>query len=126
MPASTLANRIDDIEAGKIAVLYVGPDMLFARGHVPGAKQIGEISSAKGKAALSKTLAEIPATTDIVLYCGCCAVRDCPNIRPASAMLKTLNRPNAYVLDLPSRFATDWAAKGYPVARDGLSHNVIH
>jgi hypothetical protein len=115
-PAS-LAGRLDDVKSGKIAVLYIGPDMLFSRGHVPGARQIGEASSADGRRLFNAALAQISKDTEIVVYCGCCAVRDCPNVRPASAALCALGHPNAHVLDLPSRFATDWADKGYPVER---------
>ena len=40
-----------------------------------------------------------------------------PLLATASAALRALGRPNARVLDLPTRFATDWADKGYPVER---------
>jgi thiosulfate/3-mercaptopyruvate sulfurtransferase len=114
---AALASRVDDIATGKIAVLYVGPDALFGRGHVPGARNVGAVDSDRGRRALSEALAAIPAETDIVLYCGCCPVRSCPNIRPASAAIRTLGRANAHVLDLPTRFSTDWSDKGYPVER---------
>ncbi|MCA9589702.1 MAG: rhodanese-like domain-containing protein [Myxococcales bacterium] len=114
---SALAARVDDIKGGKVAVLYVGPDALFGRGHVPGARNVGAVDSEGGRRALSEELAAIPAETDIVLYCGCCPVRSCPNIRPASAALRKLGRANAHVLDLPTRFSTDWSDKGYPVER---------
>jgi thiosulfate/3-mercaptopyruvate sulfurtransferase len=114
---SALAARLDDVKTGKIAVLYVGPEALFHRGHVPGARQIGEAGSDEGRRALSEALAKVPAETEIVLYCGCCPVRVCPNVRPASAALRALGRPSARVLDLPTRFADDWADRGYPVER---------
>ena len=114
---SVLAARLDDVKAGKITVLYVGPDMLFGRGHVPGARKVGALDSDQGRRALADVLAKIPAENEIVLYCGCCPVKNCPNVRPASAALRALSRPNARVLDLPTRFATDWADKGYPVER---------
>jgi len=114
---SALAARVDDIKAGKIAVLYVGPDALFGRGRVPGARKVGSVDSDEGRRALSDALAKVAAETEIVLYCGCCPVKSCPNVRPASAALRTLGRANARVLDLPTRFATDWADKGYPVER---------
>jgi hypothetical protein len=114
---AALAARIGDIKAGTITVLYVGPAELFGRGHVPGARQLGAIDSDEGRRALSDALAKIPAETEIVLYCGCCPVKNCPNVRPASAALRRLGRPDAHVLDLPTRFATDWADKGYPVER---------
>ena len=108
---------MDDVKAGKIVVLYVGPDMLFGRGHVPGARNVGPPDSAEGRRALTDVLAKIPPDTEIVLYCGCCPVRSCPNVRPASAALRALGRTNAHMLDLPTRFTTDWADKGYPVER---------
>lgn len=114
---AALAARVDDIKSGRIAVLYVGPDALFGRGHVPGARKVGAVDSDEGRRALSEALAKIPAETEIVLYCGCCPVKSCPNVRPASAALRALGRSNARVLDLPTRFATDWADKGYPVER---------
>lgn len=114
---AALAARLGDVNEGRIAVLYVGPDALFGRGHVPGARKVGAVDSAEGRRALSAALAKVPAETEIVVYCGCCPVSNCPNVRPASAALRALGRPNARVLDLPTRFATDWADKGYPVER---------
>ncbi len=117
MPPATLAGRIDDVKSGKIAVLYMGPSVLFGKGHIPGAQKIGEAGEEAGKRALAEAIQKLPAETEIVLYCGCCPVRNCPNVRPASALLRSLNRKNATVLDLPTRFATDWADKGFPVER---------
>ena len=114
---AALAARIEEVKAGKIAVLYVGPDMLFGRGHVPGARKLGALDSDEGRHALSEALATIAVDTEVVLYCGCCPVKSCPNVRPASAAVRALGRPNARVLDLPTTFATDWTAKGYPVER---------
>jgi 3-mercaptopyruvate sulfurtransferase SseA len=112
-----LAARIADVKAGKIAVLYVGPDALFGRGHVPGARKVGEAGDDDGRSALATELLRIPKETEIVLYCGCCPVRSCPNVRPASAALRASGRTIAHVLNLPTRFADDWTAKGYPVER---------
>jgi hypothetical protein len=114
---AALAARIEDVKSGKVAVLYFGPDALFGRGRVPGARKLGELDSDEGRRALTAALAGIPPTTEIVLYCGCCPVRSCPNVRPASAAVRALGRTNAKVLDLPTRFATDWADKGYPVEK---------
>lgn len=114
---AALAARMDDVAAGKIAVLYVGPDALFERGHIPGARKIGEAGSAAGRRALADAIAAVPKETEIVVYCGCCPVKNCPNIRPASASIRASGRTNAHVLDLPTRFATDWADKAYPVQR---------
>jgi thiosulfate/3-mercaptopyruvate sulfurtransferase len=112
---AALAARLDDVKSGKIAVLYVGPDLLFGLGHVPGARKVGAAGDDDGARALSAALAAVPAETEIVLYCGCCPVSSCPNVRPASAALRKLGRTRAYVLDLPTKFATDWVDRGYPV-----------
>jgi hypothetical protein len=112
-----LAGRMADVAAGKIVVLYIGPDMLFAKGHIPGARNIGEASSDDGMRALDLALTSAAPDAEIVLYCGCCPVKNCPNVRPASAALRARGRANARVLDLPTRFSTDWSDHGYPVAR---------
>lgn len=117
LPPRMLADRIGDVKAGRIVVFYVGPDSLYGHGHVPGAKKLGPVESSAGRRALNEALAGVPAETEIVVYCGCCPVRSCPNVRPASAAIRALGRKNAHVLDLPTRFATDWAEKGYPVER---------
>jgi len=117
MSPAALSGRLADVASGKIAVLYVGPDELFARGHVPGAKNIGAVSSSVGKKALDRALAETPPGTEIVVYCGCCPVRNCPNVRPASRAIRASGRKNAHVLDLPTRFSTDWSDKGFEVER---------
>ncbi len=63
LPPAALAARVDDIKSGKIAVLYVGPDALFGRGHVPGARKVSALDSDEGRRALSDALAKISAET---------------------------------------------------------------
>lgn len=114
---AALAARVADIESGKVAVYYVGPDELFAKHRVPGAKKLGPVSTDEGRAALVAALASLPPDGEAVVYCGCCPVRSCPNVRPASAVIRASGRKNARVLDLPTRFTTDWTDKGYPVGK---------
>jgi hypothetical protein len=116
LATSALASRLEEVKSGKLAIFYVGPEALFARGHLPGAKNLGEISSDGGREALRKALAALPEGTEAVVYCGCCPVRSCPNVRPASAEVRASKR-KAYVLDLPTRFTTDWADKGLAVEK---------
>lgn len=114
---ATLASRLEEVKSGKVAVFYVGPGALFARGHVPGARNVGEADSSEGLAAIRNLLTSTPADTEVVFYCGCCPVRSCPNVRPVSAAIRASGRKNAWVLDLPTRFSTDWADKGFAVER---------
>lgn len=117
MTPAALAARLPEVAAGGIAVFYVGPGALFARGHVPGARNVGEMGTSEGRRALEAAVAKLPPEVEIVLYCGCCPVKNCPNVRPASAFIRASGRKNASVLDLPTRFAADWADKGYPVEK---------
>jgi thiosulfate/3-mercaptopyruvate sulfurtransferase len=113
---SAIAGRLGDVKSGKLVVLYVGPDMLFSRGRIPGAKNVGEAGTDEGRRALKEALAALAPGTEAVVYCGCCPVRSCPNVRPASAEIRA-SKANAHLLDLPTRFTTDWADKGLPVER---------
>jgi len=113
--ADALATRIDEARAGKIAVFHVGPSMLFPRGHVPGSRHVGESGTDEGYASLVAALKALPKDTEVVVYCGCCPVRDCPNIRPASKAIREVNSLKGKVLDLPTNFNSDWVKKGYAV-----------
>jgi len=49
-----------------------------------------------------------------VIYCGCCPLERCPNIRPAFVALRQMGFTNVRVLLLPNSFEADWAGKGLP------------
>ena len=98
-------------------VVYVGVHTLFKGGHIPGATFIGTGSTEEGIAHIKKWAADMPRISNIVLYCGCCPMDKCPNIRPAFNALKELGFTNIRVLILPDSFSTDWVAKGYPTAK---------
>jgi hypothetical protein len=76
----------------------------------------GPASKKKGIADLRSAVAGLPKNAAIVIYCGCCPMKDCPNVGPAFRTLKELGFNNIRVLSLPTNFQTDWALKGYPVA----------
>jgi rhodanese-related sulfurtransferase len=63
--------------------------------------------------------ASIPQSKDasIVLYCGCCPFENCPNVRPAIALLKDSGYTNYKLLNLPSNLKKDWIDKGYPTVK---------
>ena len=100
-----------------LAILYVGPDTLFRRGRLPGARNIGEAGENDGVAALRAELDRTPLDTEVVLYCGCCAVRVCPNVRPADAVIAKSGRRNVWLLDLPTNLRTDWTDRGFPLEK---------
>ncbi len=57
------------------------------------------------------------AGAHVVLYCGCCPLEKCPNLRPAFSALKDFPLARLRVLILPNSFSADWAEKGFPVQK---------
>ncbi len=98
-------------------VLYVGFRSLYRGGHVPGALFHGPASTPEGLADLKMWAQGVARPANIVLYCGCCPLAECPTVRPAFTTLRDMGFTHLRVLILPGNFATDWADKGYPVER---------
>ena len=96
-------------------IFCVAFPVLYRQKHISGAVFAGPTSKPEGLADLRAAVASLPKNTAIVLYCGCCPIKDCPNIRPAFQALKELGFTNLRALDLPTNFLTDWDSKGYPV-----------
>jgi|HubBroStandDraft_6_1064221.scaffolds.fasta_scaffold1107106_1 thiosulfate/3-mercaptopyruvate sulfurtransferase len=98
-------------------VVCTGFRPLFAGAHVPGAVFHGAAQSDQGLADLKKWAQGIPRDANLVVYCGCCPMAHCPNIRPAFQALQEMGFTRLRVLVLPHDFATDWVEKGYPVEK---------
>jgi hypothetical protein len=60
-------------------------------------------------------LEKLPKDASIVVYCGCCPYRSCPNVRPAFNLLNSMGFKNHKLLDLPQNIKVDWIDHGYPV-----------
>jgi thiosulfate/3-mercaptopyruvate sulfurtransferase len=89
--------------------------VLYRQKHIPHAQLAGPTNKPEGVATLRSAVQALPRTEEMVIYCGCCPMKDCPNIRPAYGVLKELGFERLGVLNLPTNFHTDWVAKGYPV-----------
>jgi thiosulfate/3-mercaptopyruvate sulfurtransferase len=98
-------------------IVYVGFRTLFEGGHVPGAVFHGTASTEKGIAELKAYLLDVPRSTNLVIYCGCCPFDHCPNIRPAYKAARELGFAHIRVLVLPTSFAADWVEKGYAIQK---------
>ncbi len=96
-------------------IICVTFPVLYRQKHIPQAQFAGPTNKPEGIAALRSAVQPLPRNAQIVLYCGCCPMKDCPNIRPAYRILMEMSFEDARVLDLPTNFHTDWVAKGYPV-----------
>lgn len=98
-------------------VLFVGFQRLFAAGHIKGAQFHGSGGSADGLAQIKAWAASLPRSTNLVIYCGCCPMDHCPNVRPAFTVLRDMGFTKLRILILPTSFEVDWANKGLPYDR---------
>ncbi|HUI74884.1 MAG TPA: hypothetical protein VLX32_08075 [Candidatus Acidoferrum sp.] len=98
-------------------VVNVGVRILFDGAHIPGAVYHGPGSTEQGLADLKSYAEKLPRDSEIVIYCGCCPMEKCPNIRPAFSTMVELGFKNLRVLILPTSFAADWVEKGYPIQK---------
>jgi rhodanese-related sulfurtransferase len=101
--------------SGQPHIVCVAFPVLYRTRHIAGAQFAGPTSKPEGVASLKQAVAQLPKNADIVLYCGCCPMVRCPNIRPAYRTLKELGFTRVRVLSLPDDFRRDWEDKGYPV-----------
>ncbi|HZY36536.1 MAG TPA: rhodanese-like domain-containing protein [Mucilaginibacter sp.] len=95
------------------------PPIIFNIGAVEDiktAKHVGPVSDAKNLAKFKSMIASLPKDSKIIIYCGCCALPKCPNVRPAYRELKAAGFTNIQVLNLLVNLKTNWIAMGYPLA----------
>lgn len=112
---AALAARLAESHAAKPKVFYVGPAFLYRSKHVPGAVFVGPVNKPEGLQALREAVGKLPRNEEVIVYCGCCPLNDCPNIRPAFRLLSEMGFKRAKVLLTPTNFQRDWIEKGYPV-----------
>jgi hypothetical protein len=93
-------------------IIFVGFKRLYTAGHIKGAQYHGTTGSEEGLKEFTSWASSLPHTANIVIYCGCCPMDRCPNVRPAFKTLQNLGFKKVRVLLLPNDFATDWADKG--------------
>lgn len=80
------------------------------------AKHIGAASETENLEKLTKEVSSLPKNTELIIYCGCCPLYKCPNVRPAFLELKKLGFTNVKVLNLQTNLQTNWIKEGYPLA----------
>jgi len=91
-------------------IFSVGPGTL-----IPNSIKIGMVKDEKNLARFKEEISKLSKSANIVIYCGCCPYEHCPNVRPAIALLQSMQFTNYHLLNLPHNIKTDWVAKGYPV-----------
>jgi hypothetical protein len=112
-----LARELSTAPGDKPVVVYTGPLFLYRTGHVPGAVAHGPASEPEALAGLKAWAEGLPRSTNLVVYCGCCPLEACPNLRPSFAALRAMGFTRLRALMLPDSFGRDWIEKGFPVER---------
>jgi hypothetical protein len=95
-------------------VICVAFPVLYHLKHISHADFAGPGSKPEGIELLKKAVAKLPKDADLVIYCGCCPMVKCPNIRPAYKALKEMGFTHFRILDIPTNMNTDWYTKNYP------------
>jgi thiosulfate/3-mercaptopyruvate sulfurtransferase len=116
-PADLLKELAAPAHPDEPAVVCVGFRPLYQGAHIPHSVFHGAASTEQGLAELKTWAKSIPKATNVVLYCGCCPLAHCPNLRPAFVAMRDMGFTNLRVLVLPNDFNTDWIEKGYPVEK---------
>lgn len=119
MEPQDLAKRLSLPKARQPVIVQVGFEVLYRGAHIPGAIYAGPASRPAGLAALRHAVAAVPRNREVVIYCGCCPMDKCPNIRPAYQELRQMGFRRLEVLELPNDFAHDWAGKKLPIVSGG-------
>src|SRR5437868_6880232 len=123
IPASHLINPdelvkiLQSAKSERPLMIQVGSHVLYTQAHIPNSEYIGPASSETGLQSLRERVESLPQNKFIVLYCGCCPWRHCPNIKPADDALRAMGFTNVKILFIANNFGSDWVEKGYPVSR---------
>jgi len=91
-------------------IISVGPGKV-----IPNSIGVGECRYEKNLNILKNHLLSFSKDSEIILYCGCCPFKDCPNIRPAFSLLNSLGYKNHKLLNIRNNIKTDWIDMNYPI-----------
>lgn len=114
---ATLAKEISRPASERPIIVSVSPHALYLGGHISGAIYQGPGMNSQAIEALKRWAEHLPRSTNLVVYCGCCPLVHCPNLRPAFRALQSMGFTHLRALILPTNFYTDWYSKGYPTAK---------
>ncbi|MCX6155281.1 MAG: rhodanese-like domain-containing protein [Candidatus Kapabacteria bacterium] len=108
MAPSELNKIINNSKAAKTYIFSIGFQSII--------KNSIDIGAGMDKANINKLklqLKKLPKDANIVIYCGCCPFKNCPNVRPVFNLLNEMGFKNHKLLDLPQNIKVDWIDKGY-------------
>jgi thiosulfate/3-mercaptopyruvate sulfurtransferase len=116
-PAHLAKELNNSHDPARPTVICVAPRALYNGAHIPGALFLGPGYTTQGIDGLKQWARSAPRSTGLVIYCGCCPMDRCPNVRPAFQTLTDMGFTHVRVLLLPHDFHTDWIAPGYSTER---------
>lgn len=114
---AALVKEISGPAGQRPTIVSVSPHALYLGGHIPGAVYEGPGFSAAGIESLKQWAQRLPRSTNLVVYCGCCPLVHCPNLRPAFRALQSMGFTHLRALILTTNFYTDWYSRGYPTVK---------
>ena len=106
----SLSAVINNPSASQPLIINIGP-----AGLIKSAVEIGPVNKKENLKKLSDLLSKENKDRIVVVYCGCCPYKNCPNIHPAFSLLNSLKFTNYKLLDLPHNLKVDWIDHGYPM-----------
>ena len=117
MQPKELAALLAKPGADKLTILHVGFPFLYRGKHIPHSVFAGPGAKPEGLEMLKTAVAKMPRDREIVIYCGCCPWSECPNMRPATALLRQMGFTKFKILMIPTNMSKDWIDQGYPVEK---------
>ena len=112
MPAD-LAKLLVKPQNKRPLVVCVGFEFLYKGAHIPMSQFAGPGTEAQGIDALRKWASRIPHHKQVVVYCGCCPMKECPNVRPAFSGVREMGFKHLKVLYLENDLAKDWVDNSF-------------
>ena len=107
-----LANILRNPKVQQPLIFNIGP-----MENIKGATLIGPTNDKNNLAKLKEALSSVPKDRTVIIYCGCCPFKNCPNIRPAFELLKEMKFTKPRLLNLAHNLKSNWIDPGYPMEK---------
>ena len=107
---SDLAETLNNSKTNQLYIYSIGPGAT-----IKNSIDIGPGQNKENLDKLKEQLSKLAKDANIVIYCGCCPFKHCPNIRPAFTLLNEMKFTNQKLLNLSHNIKMDWIDKGFPV-----------
>jgi len=114
---SALAKALDS--SSPPYVVCVSDSVAYRYRHIAHAIFAGPGGKPDGIELLKAAASALSKDENIVIYCGCCPLNKCPNVRPAYAALKESGFTHVRVLDVMTGIESEWYRRGYPSESEG-------